>query len=105
LHFIARRVLGSSERAKEAVGSCWRIASSHPQRFEYEGGFHSWLLRVLIDEALVLLRESVPTPTPKVLSEPTPAQVFRNNDVSDAKDDARTDGQEPFSQEFSTALE
>jgi len=57
LHFIACRVLGGSERAEEAIGSCWRIASRHPQQFEHEGEFHSWLLRILIDEALVLLRE------------------------------------------------
>ena len=75
LHFIACRVLGGPERAEEAIGSCWRIASRHPQRFEHEGEFHIWLLRVLIDEALLLLHESVPTPTPKVLSEPVPAGV------------------------------
>ena len=91
LHFIACRVLGGSERAKEAIGSCWRIAFRHPRRFDIEGEFRSWLLRVLIDEALVLLRESVPTPTPKVLCEPVPAQFFRSNDVSDAKGDIRTD--------------
>jgi DNA-directed RNA polymerase specialized sigma24 family protein len=61
LHFIACRVLGGSERAEEAIRSCWRIASRHPKCFEHEGEFHGWLLRVLIDEAL-LLRESAPTP-------------------------------------------
>lgn len=81
LHFIACRVLGGSERAGEAIGSCWRKASRHPQRFEQEGEFRSWLLRVVIDEALVLLRESVPAPTPKVLWEPIPARVFRGNDA------------------------
>ena len=63
LHFVACRVLGGPERAEEAIGNCWSIASRHPQRLEHEGEFRSWLLRVLIDEALVLLRESVPTPT------------------------------------------
>ena len=66
LHFIACRVLGGSERAEEAIKRCWRIASRHPQRFEHEGEFHSWLLRVLIGEALVLRRESELTLTPKV---------------------------------------
>jgi len=61
LHFTACRVLGGSERAEEAIESCWRIASRHPMRFELEGEFHSWLLRVLINEALMLPRESVPT--------------------------------------------
>ena len=100
LHFIACRVLGGPERAEEAIGSCWRIASRHPQRFEHEGEFRSWLLRVLIDEALVLLRESVPTPTLKVLCESFPTQVFRSNDVSDGKGDLRPDDQDRFSQDF-----
>ena len=51
LHFIACRVLGGSERAEEAIGSCWRLASRHPQVFEHEDEFRGWLLRVLISEA------------------------------------------------------
>lgn len=64
LHFIACRVLRDSERAREAIGNCWRRASHHPQWFEDEGEFRSWLFRVLIDETLVLLHESVPAPAP-----------------------------------------
>ena len=105
LHLIACRVLGGPERAEEAIGSCWRIASRYPHRFEDEGEFRRWLLRVLIDEALVLLRESVPTPPAKALWEPVPAQAFRSNDVSDGKGDLRTDDQDRFSQDFSVALE
>ena len=105
LHFIACRVLGSSERAEEAISRCWRMASGHPQRFEHEGEFRSWLLRVLIDEALVLLRESVPTPTPKVLCEPVPARAFPSNDVRVGNSDIRTDDRSLFSQDFSMALE
>jgi DNA-directed RNA polymerase specialized sigma24 family protein len=105
LHFIACRVLGGPERAEEAIGSCWRIASRHPQRFEHEGEFRSWLLRVLIDEALVLFRESVPTPTSKALCESVPAWVFRSDDVRVGKGDIRTDDQDRFSQYFSMALE
>ena len=58
LHFIARRVLGNEERAPIAVQNCWRTASHNPPHFEYEGAFRSWLVRVLIDEALAVLRES-----------------------------------------------
>ena len=94
LHFIACRVLGGPERAEEAIGSCWRIASRHRRRFEDEGEFRRWLLRVLIDEALVLLGESVPTPSAKVLWEPVPPQAFRSNDVSESKGGARTDDQD-----------
>jgi Sigma-70 region 2 len=90
LHFIACRVLGGSERAEEAIESCWRTASRHTELFEHEGELRSWLLRVLIDEALGLLHESVPTPTPKALREPVPARVFRNNDVRVGKSDILT---------------
>ena len=67
LHFIACRVLGGPERTEEAIGNCWRIASRHAQRFEHEGEFRGWLLRVLIDEALVLLRECANAPSESVV--------------------------------------
>jgi DNA-directed RNA polymerase specialized sigma24 family protein len=54
LHFIACRVLGSSERVDGAIENCWVRASRNPPRFEYESAFRSWLLRVLIDEALAI---------------------------------------------------
>ena len=57
LHFIACRVLGSPERADDAIENCWLMASRNPPRFEYEGAFRSWLVRVLIDQALALLRD------------------------------------------------
>ena len=58
LLFIACRILGGPEQAEKAVENCWHAASRNPPQFEYEGEFRSWLLRVLIDEALALLRES-----------------------------------------------
>jgi DNA-directed RNA polymerase specialized sigma24 family protein len=58
LIFIACRVLGNEETAPIAVQNCWRTASRNPPHFEYEGAFRSWLVRVLIDEALTILRES-----------------------------------------------
>ena len=58
LDFIACRVLGDEERAPLAVQNCWRTASRNPPHFEYEGAFRSWLVRILIDEALAILRES-----------------------------------------------
>jgi hypothetical protein len=36
------------------VESCRATASRNPPRFEYEGAFRSWLVRVLIDEALAI---------------------------------------------------
>ena len=57
LHFIACRVLGADERAPDAIKNCWRTASRNPPHFD-ESAFRSWLVRVLIDEALAIFRES-----------------------------------------------
>ena len=53
-HFIACRVLGGPERADDAIDNCWRRASRNAPRFEYEGAFRGWLIRVLIEEALAI---------------------------------------------------
>ena len=57
LHFLACRVLGSPERADDVVENCKITASQNPPTFEYEGAFRSWLVRILIDEALVIVRQ------------------------------------------------
>jgi RNA polymerase sigma factor (sigma-70 family) len=57
LHFLAFRILGSDEEAEEAVQSCRITASRNPPRFQYEGAFRGWLVRVLMDEALAALRQ------------------------------------------------
>jgi len=56
LHFVAYRLLGGSERAELAVRNCRLTASCKPPHFEHEGAFRSWLLRVLINEALAIVR-------------------------------------------------
>jgi DNA-directed RNA polymerase specialized sigma24 family protein len=56
LQFIACRVLGGPERVDETIENCWVKASRNPPRFEYVGAFRSWLVRVLIDEALAILQ-------------------------------------------------
>jgi hypothetical protein len=58
LHFIACCVLGGAERAEEVIERCRLRASLTAPRFEYEGAFRSWLLRVLIDEAVLVLPRS-----------------------------------------------
>jgi hypothetical protein len=55
LHFTARLILGDSEMAETAVQSCRFRASRTPPGFESEGPFRSWLLRLLISEALSIL--------------------------------------------------
>lgn len=57
LHFIACRILTSVDLAETAVRNCHRTASRNPPRFQNEGAFKSWLVRILIDEATLLLRK------------------------------------------------
>lgn len=54
LHFVACRVLETIEGAEDAVENCRRRASQNPPAFESEGAFCSWLVRILIDEALAI---------------------------------------------------
>jgi DNA-directed RNA polymerase specialized sigma24 family protein len=56
LHFIARRILNCVEEAEEAVRNCRLKASRNTPGFSSEGAFKSWLVRILIDEATLLLR-------------------------------------------------
>lgn len=57
LCLLACRVLGSPEQMHQVVESCKITASRNPPAFEYEGAFRSWLVRILIDEAIVILRQ------------------------------------------------
>jgi len=52
LYVVAWRVLGDSRAAAEVVEVCFRKTSHRPPRFESDGAFGSWLLRILVDEAL-----------------------------------------------------
>ncbi len=58
LRFIAGRILGGNEGVDEAVQNCRLAASHNPPRLLSEAAFRAWLLRVLIDEALEVLREN-----------------------------------------------
>lgn len=44
--------------AKSAVQNCWTRASRNPPSFESEGPFRSWIMRLLISEALSILHQS-----------------------------------------------
>ena len=57
LYALANRILESVEETEVAVQNCLRSASYNPPHFESEGAFRSWLVRVLMDEALAILRE------------------------------------------------
>jgi DNA-directed RNA polymerase specialized sigma24 family protein len=55
---VAYRVLGDHNEAEDAVQRCLQSAAFHniPQ-FETEGAFRSWLVRLLINEALLIRHE------------------------------------------------
>lgn len=69
LQSLAVRILGDPKQAKTAVENCWRTARRRSARFNYEGEFRAWLLRVLIDEALLLRRDAQQTAKPFISSE------------------------------------
>jgi transposase InsO family protein len=55
------RVLGNHEEAEVAVQNCLRAAASNNvSKFEDEGAFRSWLIRLLIDEAVIAAKDLRP---------------------------------------------
>jgi hypothetical protein len=54
LYFVAHRILNCAEEAEAAVKNCRLTASRNLQKFQSEGAFKSWLVRILIDEATLL---------------------------------------------------
>jgi DNA-directed RNA polymerase specialized sigma24 family protein len=65
LYFVASRILGESEHAEKAVQNCYCSAAGELRDFEHEGAFRSWLVRILINEALAILRERNDLMTPR----------------------------------------
>ena len=57
LSFVAYRVLGDQHQAEDAVQRCLHSASYNIPHLENEGAFRSWLVRILIDKALLILHE------------------------------------------------
>jgi len=57
LYFVASRVLEDRQGAEEAVENCLLAAIRNPPTFDSEGAFRSWLIRILIDEALQILHQ------------------------------------------------
>lgn len=57
LYFVANRILHNHEKAEEAVQECYLFASRNVPQWNDEGSFRSWLVRVLIDEALIILHK------------------------------------------------
>ncbi len=57
LYSLACRTLGSREEAEDAVQNCLVQALRNLQQFNNAGAFRSWLARILVNEAIVLIRK------------------------------------------------
>jgi RNA polymerase sigma-70 factor, ECF subfamily len=57
LHFLACRVLGGREDAEDVVQNCMLRAVRNLEQFNNDGAFRSWLARILVNEAITLLRK------------------------------------------------
>jgi hypothetical protein len=55
LSLVAYRVLDSHVEAEIAVQNCLLAVSGNVPKFENEGAFRCWLVRVVIDEAVAIL--------------------------------------------------
>jgi DNA-directed RNA polymerase specialized sigma24 family protein len=59
LSVVAYRVLGDHAEAEDAVQNCLLTVVDNVPKFEHEGAFRCWLVRVLIDEAVTILAKQV----------------------------------------------
>ena len=57
LYQIAERILHEPKGAEQAVNRCLTLATRVPDKNQPAGEFRSWLLRILIDEALIIRRK------------------------------------------------
>lgn len=58
LYLVAYRLLGDPTRAHQVVDYCWTISSQRRPIFETDGALYSWLVRLAIDHALLLLGQT-----------------------------------------------
>lgn len=60
LYFLAWGALENVEEAEEAMENCYRKASSQPKRFTSDGEFGSWMMRLLINEIVLVANRRMP---------------------------------------------
>ena len=60
LYFLAWGALGNVGETKEAMGNCYRKACRQPERFASEGEFGSWMIRLLINEIVLVANRRTP---------------------------------------------
>jgi hypothetical protein len=80
LHCIASRLLTHEEQVEEAIRVLLGTAPGRAPIFKHEGELRSWLVRVLIDEALRVTPSAsaalFPTTSPLAAAPPSPALVL-----------------------------
>lgn len=57
LYRLAHRILRNHEEAEDAVQNSSLAAFRKLKSFKYEGAFRSWLARILVNEAITILRK------------------------------------------------
>jgi len=57
IFFVARRITGTREDAEDVVQQTFQKAFTHVCKFEQRSSFSTWLTRIAINEALMLMRK------------------------------------------------
>lgn len=57
LYRLSLRILRNHEESEDAVQNCSLVAFRKMESFKYEGAFRSWLARILVNEAITILRK------------------------------------------------
>jgi RNA polymerase sigma-70 factor, ECF subfamily len=57
LYGLAQRILHNHEESEDAVQNCSLVAFCKMDSFKCEGAFRSWLARILVNEAITILRK------------------------------------------------
>jgi DNA-directed RNA polymerase specialized sigma24 family protein len=60
LYFLAWGTLGNVGEAEQALENCYRKARRNAPRFNSDGEFGSWMIRVLINEVVLIANRRVP---------------------------------------------
>jgi DNA-directed RNA polymerase specialized sigma24 family protein len=60
LYFLALGTLGTVGEAEEALENCYRKACRQPKRFTSDGEFGSWMIRMLINEIVLVANGRMP---------------------------------------------
>ena len=62
LYDLARRILRNHEEAEDAVQNCLLLGYRNLSNVNCEGSFRSWLVRILVNEALAIVRKKKSRP-------------------------------------------